>query len=149
MLKDGCRFCLLLCQALNKSLGGWRKSKQGSVSVEIEEGKPVVLRFEDEVLQIYAPQSPTNNLPWIGIGAAVEVPSRTDSDESYEFINKCLRSCLTHEVCNSITLKTFPTRVLDVGKSEQDPIRIHAPRNYGFQYVALSKSLYARFLFYC
>lgn len=82
--------------------------------MEIEEGKPVVFRFEDEVLRIYAPQSPANNLPWIEIGAAVEVPSHTDSDESCKFINKCLRSCLTHEVCNSVTSKTFPTRVLDV-----------------------------------
>jgi hypothetical protein len=142
--EGGCRFCLLLCQALDKSLAGWRKSTGGDVRVEIEEGKPVVVRFGDEVLQIYAPQNSGNcsqSLAWRSIGEAVDVSSRTDSTESYKFIHKCLETCFKHEACNSVASKVFPTRVLDVGKADGDPIRIHLPRKHGFKYIALSESL--------
>jgi hypothetical protein len=141
--EGGCRFCLLLCQALDKSVGEWRKNQGDVVRVEIEEGKPVVLRFGDDLLQVYAPQFSGNcsqNLPWRSLGEAVEGSFRTDSDESYDFINKCLRTCLSHTACNSITSRVFPTRVLDVGKGEKDPIRIHVPCKFGFKYIALSMS---------
>jgi len=142
--EGGCRFCLLLCQALDKSVGEWRKVKSkevGHVGVEIEEGKPLIVRFQDEILQIYALQYSGNcsqGLPWKSLGQGVDVPSRTDSAESYDFIHKCLETCLNHEVCYSEKSMIFPTRILDVGKSEKDPIRIHAPRKFGFKYIALS-----------
>jgi hypothetical protein len=92
---------------------------------------------------VYAPQFSGNcsqHLPWRSLGEAVEGSFRTDSDESYDFINKCLRTCLSHKACNSITSRVFPTRVLDVGKGEKDPIRIHVPCKFGFKYIALSMS---------
>jgi hypothetical protein len=114
------------------------------VRVAIEEENPVVVRIGDEVLQIYAPQDSGNcshSLPWRSLGKAIEVPSRTDSDESYDFIRTCLKNCLSHEACNSLGSRVFPTRVLDIGKGEKDPIRLHIPRKYGFKYIALSMSL--------
>lgn len=148
---DGCRFCLLLCQALDKCSSGWRRSKQGtSVRLEIEEGQPVLLGFRDEFWQLYAPQSSEKSLPWRGLGVGTEVPSRTDSDLTFDFINKCLMSCLGHEVCSSPSASTYPTRVLDVGSRDEDYIRIHIPDKHRFRYLALSTSLHdLAYTFYC
>jgi hypothetical protein len=57
--EGGCRFCLLLCQALDKSANDWRKGSH-SIQLDLVEQQPVILSLpgsasDSVVLQIYSP----------------------------------------------------------------------------------------------
>jgi hypothetical protein len=66
--------------------------------------------------------------PWPSIGTVSEVPNHSGSDESIDFIERCIKHCTTsgkHKFCRAPSVRILPTRLLDVQRDK--PIRLCKP----------------------
>jgi hypothetical protein len=66
--------------------------------------------------------------PWPSIGTVSEVPNHSGSDESVDFVERCIKHCTTsgkHQFCKVSSNRILPTRLLDVQKDK--PIRLCKP----------------------
>jgi hypothetical protein len=79
---------------------------------------------------------PLHGLPHLGY--ALERPSRTDSDESFEFVNRCIRTCQGGaHACPDGNPPLLPDRVLDIGNDPSD-MRLVEPKEVRAHYLTLS-----------
>ncbi|KAF1921850.1 heterokaryon incompatibility protein-domain-containing protein [Ampelomyces quisqualis] len=140
----GCRFCNVLIQALDVFFENWRGAR-AKIHVEIVEKATIKVsidehRYTGEVIEIYAGSA--SRAPWPTLGTAHHIPTNSGSDDTFNFIRRCVQGCVTnpkHTVCR-FTCKSAisaPKRLLDVGRATS-PIRLIDTQGKTFQYAALS-----------
>ncbi|KAK7179144.1 hypothetical protein DPSP01_012204 [Paraphaeosphaeria sporulosa] len=141
--EGGCRFCNVLCQALDAFFGGWRGSRQ-RVNIEILEKGTIEIGLDQEawrseVVSIYTTK-PSRSWPTLGV--ARRIPLNSGSDDTFDFARRCIQDCLTntkHKAC-SLPRKSSastPKRLLDVGRATA-PIRLIDTQGKALEYAALS-----------
>ncbi|KAF1960007.1 HET-domain-containing protein [Byssothecium circinans] len=142
--EGGCRFCNVLCQALDAFSNGWRGARQrvnvdlkekGTIKVQVDED-----RWRGESIEIYAGSA--SRAPWPTLGTAHHIPSNSGSDDTFNFARRCIQDCLTnpkHGACKlpSRSLASAPKRLLNVGRMTE-PIRLIDTQGKSFEYAALS-----------
>lgn len=85
---------------------------------------------------------PASRTPWPTLGAAHHIPVNAGSDDSFNFIRRCIQGCIAnpkHTACK-VTCEpsvSVPKRLVDVGRSTK-PIRLVETEGKAFQYIALS-----------
>ncbi|XP_014560870.1 hypothetical protein COCVIDRAFT_34204 [Bipolaris victoriae FI3] len=142
--ESGCRFCYVLVLVLDAFFSGWR-SARARVHVDIKEKATVKItlggeRWKDEISEIYA--APATRPPWPTLGFAHHIPVNSGSDDTFNFIRRCITGCIgnpKHTACKFPCPSALspPKRLLDVGKSSS-PIRLIDTQCKNFQYAALS-----------
>lgn len=80
--------------------------------------------------------------PWPTLGVGRHIPTDAGSDESFNFIRRCIQGCLAnpkHAACKFVGEPSIsaPKRLIDVGRSTR-PIRVIETQGRAFQYIALS-----------
>ncbi|KAF2833570.1 HET-domain-containing protein [Ophiobolus disseminans] len=140
----GCRFCNALTQALDAFFGGWRGSAV-RVNVDIKEKSTIKAsidgeHWKGEFIEMYA--GSTSRAPWPTLGAAHHIPVNSGSDDTFNFIRRCIQGCLAnpkHKACRLPCKSSIsaPKRLLDVGRATS-PIRLIDTQGKTFQYAALS-----------
>ncbi|CBX92002.1 hypothetical protein LEMA_P047080.1 [Plenodomus lingam JN3] len=142
--KGGCRFCVALVLALDAFSESWRGARV-RVHVEIREKGTVRIsvdgeRWKNEIVEMYAGSA--SRRPWPTLGTAHHIPTDSGSDDSFNFIRRCIQGCLAnpkHTACrsNRESTATAPKRLLDVGRVSS-PIRLIDTQGRSFQYATLS-----------
>ncbi|KAH8695708.1 heterokaryon incompatibility protein-domain-containing protein [Phaeosphaeriaceae sp. PMI808] len=138
----GCKFCNVLILALDAFFGKWRDAKvfvelleKGIIKVSIDSE-----RWKGELIEIYAGSA--SRAPWPTLGTAHHIPIDSGSDDTFNFIRRCIQGCVAnpkHTACrfSSKSSTSTPKRLLDVGRATS-PIRLIDTQGKVFQYVALS-----------
>ncbi|OAK96019.1 HET-domain-containing protein [Phaeosphaeriaceae sp. SRC1lsM3a] len=142
--RKGCRFCNVLIQALDAFFEKWRGTRT-KVNVEIVEKATVKVsmdgeRWKGEIIEIYAGSA--SRAPWPTLGTAHHVPVDSGSDETFNFIRRCIQGCIAnpkHTACRFSCKSSIsaPKRLLDVGRAAS-PMRLIDTQGKTFQYAALS-----------
>ncbi|KAH7357594.1 heterokaryon incompatibility protein-domain-containing protein [Pyrenochaeta sp. MPI-SDFR-AT-0127] len=142
--RGGCRFCNVLIVAIDTFLENWRGARV-RVNVELKEKTPIKVsldgeKWKNEVLEIYAGSA--SRSPWPTLGTAHHIPVNSGSDETFDFIRRCIQGCIAnpkHTACRFLCKSSIssPKRLLDVGRASS-PIRLIDTQGKSFQYVALS-----------
>ncbi|EOA92224.1 uncharacterized protein SETTUDRAFT_178482 [Exserohilum turcica Et28A] len=123
---------------------GWRGARI-KVHVDIKEKGTIKItlggeRWKNEIAEIYA--GPASRPPWPTLGTAHHIPINSGSDDTFNFIRRCIQGCIgnpKHRACKLSCPSTVspPKRLLDVGKSAS-PVRLIDTHGRHFQYAALS-----------
>ncbi|KAJ8113240.1 hypothetical protein OPT61_g4595 [Boeremia exigua] len=140
----GCRFCAVLVQTLDAFFEKWRGARC-RVNIDIQEKETIKVsldgpRWGKRIVEIYAGSA--SRPPWPTLGAAHHIPVDAGSDESFNFIRRCIQGCLAnpkHTLCKMTCELSVsaPKRLIDVGRSTR-PICMVETQGKAFQYVALS-----------
>ncbi|KAH7094356.1 heterokaryon incompatibility protein-domain-containing protein [Paraphoma chrysanthemicola] len=140
----GCRFCNVLVQALDAFFETWRGSRS-RVIVDLKEKSTIKVsidnvRWKGEIIEIYA--GSTSKAPWPSLGTAHHIPVDSGSDDTFNFIRRCIQGCVAnpkHTACRFSCKSSIsaPKRLLDVGRATS-PIRLIDTQGKAFQYIALS-----------
>ncbi|KAF2441613.1 HET-domain-containing protein [Karstenula rhodostoma CBS 690.94] len=143
--EGGCRFCNVLCQALDALFGDWRGTRQ-RVNVDIKEKGTIKVGLDQEawrgeVVSIYTTKRKSSR-SWSTLGTARRIPLNSGSDDTFDFARRSIQDCLTnpkHGACilprNSSA--STPKRLLDVGRATA-PIRLIDTQGRALEYAALS-----------
>ncbi|PSN64103.1 HET-domain-containing protein [Corynespora cassiicola Philippines] len=142
--EGGCRFCLVLIQALDAFFEGWRGARQ-KILLEFSQKGPVKASIDGDSrkgqsIEIYA--GAASRAPWPTLGTARHIPINAGSDDTFNFARRCIQDCLTnpkHTKCREVSRSssTTPKRLLDVGRITA-PIRLIDTQGKAFQYASLS-----------
>lgn len=141
--KGGCRFCIVLVLALDAFFEKWRGARV-RVHVEIKEKGTVRVsldgaRWKDEIVELYAGSA--SRRPWPTLGTAHHIPTDSGSDDTFNFIRRCIQGCIAnpkHTACRSNeSTMSAPKRLLDVGRVSS-PIHLIDTQGRSFQYATLS-----------
>ncbi|KAF1942387.1 HET-domain-containing protein [Clathrospora elynae] len=142
--QSGCRFCNALILALDAFFENWRGTR-GRVNVVMKENATIKVsvdgqRWKNETVEIYAGSA--SRTPWPTLGTAHHIPVDSGSDETFDFIRRCIQGCIAnpkHTACRFASKSSIsaPKRLVDVGRSSS-PIRIMDTEGRSFQYAALS-----------
>ncbi|KAF2846282.1 HET-domain-containing protein [Plenodomus tracheiphilus IPT5] len=142
--KGGCRFCIVLILALDAFLGNWRGART-KVNLELREKGTVKInldgdRWKNEIVEIYAGSA--SRRPWPTLGTAHHIPTDSGSDDTFNFIRRCIQGCIAnpkHTACRPAhePVMSAPKRLLDVGRVSS-PIRLIDTQGKSFQYATLS-----------
>ncbi|KAF2635917.1 HET-domain-containing protein [Massarina eburnea CBS 473.64] len=142
--EGGCRFCAVLCQALDAFSQGWRDTLQ-RVNVDLKEKGTIKVgldanRWKGERIEIYAGSA--SRAPWPTLGTTRHIPVNSGSDDTFNFARRCIQDCMTnskHVACKlpSRSSAAAPKRLLDVGRVTA-PIRLIDTQGKHFEYAALS-----------
>ncbi|KAF1833342.1 HET-domain-containing protein [Decorospora gaudefroyi] len=139
-----CRFCHVLTLVLDAFFEGWRGARV-RVNVDLKEKATIKVsldeeRWKQETVEIYAGSA--TRAPWPTLGTAHHIPVNSGSDETFNFIRRCIQGCIAnpkHTACKFTCKSSIsaPRRLLDVGKSSS-PVRLIDTQGKKFQYAALS-----------
>ncbi|KAL6707990.1 hypothetical protein ACN47E_003664 [Coniothyrium glycines] len=142
--KGGCRFCNVLIVVLDAFFEKWRGTRT-RVNVDIKEKSTIKvsldgMRWKHETVEVYAGSA--TRAPWPTLGRAHHIPVDAGSDDTFNFIRRCIQGCIAnpkHTACRlpNKSAITAPKRLLDVGRSAS-PIRLIDTQGKTFQYSALS-----------
>ncbi|KAF1849663.1 HET-domain-containing protein [Cucurbitaria berberidis CBS 394.84] len=142
--RGGCRFCNVLILVLDAFFEKWRGARV-RINVDLKEKGTIKVsldgeRWKNEVVEIYA--GSVSRTPWPTLGTAHHIPVNSGSDETFNFIRRCIQGCIAnpkHTACRFSCKSSIsaPKRLLDVGRASS-PIRLVDTQGKSFQYVALS-----------
>ncbi|KAH8592275.1 heterokaryon incompatibility protein-domain-containing protein [Bisporella sp. PMI_857] len=91
----------------------------------------------DMVTVLRIPDAPIAELPTLG--ALGFLSTRPDSHECFSFIHDRIQNCCaSHPKCGGSISAPLPKRVINIGSTAKDPIRLAEPSNIQAAYIALS-----------
>ena len=87
-------------------------------------------------------QNTASRAPWPTLGTAHHIPTNSGSDDTFNFIRRCIQGCIgnpKHTACrfSCQSSTSAPRRLVDVGRASS-PIRIIDTQGKSFQYACLS-----------
>ncbi|KAH4195895.1 hypothetical protein HBI04_109440 [Parastagonospora nodorum] len=131
-------------QALDAFLEEWRGTRD-KICIELREKGTIKVsidskRRREEIVELYAGSA--SRAPWPTLGTAHHIPVNSGSDETFNFIRRCIQGCVAnpkHTACRFSCKSSIsaPKRLLDVGRATS-PIRLIDTQGKTFQYAALS-----------
>ncbi|KAI0132659.1 heterokaryon incompatibility protein-domain-containing protein [Xylariales sp. AK1849] len=144
--KDGCEYC----QLLKSMVLHFAQCEPSSVIATITDGQPsriecIIASSEENDPDLpprwiefyFYSENESEALPKLGIRKPYL--QNTDLETSFNFMNDELQRCLReHKECPGLEDKPLPTRVLSIGASDQDIIRLVEAKGKHAQYITLS-----------
>ncbi|KAF4436373.1 hypothetical protein F53441_13281 [Fusarium austroafricanum] len=141
---SNCDICSFIVKTIKVSGLLGLESKMGTwmyLRLPIGQGNPEIILGDpsrsEMFLQFYTDYSQRE--AWKHVKPLPEICEDHLSREGLDFINACFDKCVKdHKLCKQV-IPSFPTRVLDIGSNEDDPVRlIETKAITAEKYVALS-----------
>ncbi|KAF2968414.1 hypothetical protein GQX73_g5177 [Xylaria multiplex] len=146
----GCRFCKLLISGIDICMPTWDPQERAKNIVYESEAE---LPFKGLTLDLdwhgrngdrkqtnidFFTLEP-NTCPWTCIGVGSDICGDTSSEVGFARALRWIQECTqTHALCNNPQPTPLPNRVVDVGDSDCDYIKLYETQNEPAKYICLS-----------